>query len=60
MLSSNTGGNFNGDMEYCVDDDSKNLQPSSPPSRSEVFELFKKGRGQELNKVFLQNKGKVY
>lgn len=60
MLSSNTGGGFSGEMEFCVDDDSKGLQPSSPPSRFEAFELFKKGRGKELNKVFLQNKGKVY
>lgn len=50
---------INGDMDYCVDDDKSNIRPSTPPSRLEAFELFKKGRGKELKRIFLQNKGTV-
>jgi hypothetical protein len=52
------GGNvINGDMDYCTDDDKPAMRPSTPPSRLEAFEVFKKGRGREINKIFLQNKG---
>lgn len=44
-------------QEFCIDEETT-AQPYSPPSRVEAFELFKKGRGKEINKIFLQNKGK--
>lgn len=32
-------------------------RPQTPPTRSEAFEDFKKGRGCEINKILLTNKG---
>ena len=32
-------------------------RPSTPPTRPEAFEDFKKGRGSEINKILLTNKG---
>ena len=33
-------------------------RPDTPPSKAEVFEEFKRQRGSEINKVFLDNKCK--
>ena len=41
-----------------MDEEPATQNPSTPPSRSEAFEVFKKGRGKEMNKIFLQNKRK--
>ncbi|XP_019850613.1 PREDICTED: kinesin-like protein KIF9 isoform X2 [Amphimedon queenslandica] len=50
------GQNLSSDaQEFCIDEDTSG-QPYSPPSRVEAFELFKKGRGKEINRIFLQNK----
>lgn len=56
---SGKGQNLSSDatQEFCIDEDTSG-QPYSPPSRVEAFELFKKGRGKEINRIFLQNKGK--
>ena len=49
---------------YCLirasingDEEVRTNRPSTPPLRLDAFELFKKGKGKELNKIFLQNKG---
>ena len=31
-------------------------RPSTPPSRREAFEQFKRGRGSEINKILVSNK----
>lgn len=33
------------------------MRPITPPPKKEAFEDFKKQRGSEINKVFLENKG---
>ena len=33
------------------------MRPITPPPKNEAFEDFKKQRGSEINKVFLENKG---
>ena len=60
VFSKNTTGSVpsNGELDnVCVDEDKPSTRPSTPPSRLEAFEMFKKGRGKELKKIFLQNKG---
>lgn len=34
-------------------------RPITPPPKSDAFEDFKKQRGSEINKVFLDNKGNI-
>ena len=34
-------------------------RPTTPPPKNEAFEDFKKQRGSEINKVFLDNKGNI-
>ena len=51
-------------MSVATDDDlapSENgshvTRPTTPPTKAEAFEDFKKQRGSEINKVFIDNKG---
>ena len=42
------------------DIESQVTRPDTPPSKTDAFEEFKRQRGLELNKVFLDNKGTLY
>lgn len=61
LVSSNKvlAGGGGGDTDIGIDDE-KTLRPSSPPTRAEAFEEFKKSRGKEINIIFLQNKGELH
>ena len=40
-----------------IDSGSSMPRPSTPPTKAEAFEQFKKERGSEINKILLLNKG---